>query len=45
MFLNELGKSLQDGVIDQTGFFERAKKINEDYGVLESQAELNIKLS
>jgi hypothetical protein len=40
--LNELGKSLQDGVIDQTGFFERAKKINEDYGVLESQAELNI---
>ena len=40
--LNELGKSLQDGVIDQAGFIERAKKINEDYGVLESQAELNI---
>ena len=40
--ITELGKSLQDGIIDQQGFLTRSKKINEDYNILQSQAELNI---
>jgi len=40
--ITELGKSLQDGIIDQQGFLTRSQKINEDYNILQSQAELNI---